>query len=165
MLLLTMAPILCLLLFPFGDGSTVETLDQSYVEYVSGYKAAPFDPVGAAGIFHRTFSTRDSYDEWWRFHISETRFHDLVSRVAKANRGPDVTAVKKFESLPIHWRTSADAPDWWDVENRDGLQSIHWCFKSGGAERHHAWLFVYDSDAGIAWCWHWNHQWAASECP
>ena len=158
------SPILLLFLRPFDFDSSDEVLAQSYNQFAASRKAAWFDPIGASDISHRTSSSRDGYDAWWTFAVSEADFLLLVETITKANHGPAPVTLLSNASPPANWKPQADVPPWWNVGGGANVKGFHWCFAAGVAERHHGWYFEYNSTTGRASCWHWNHQWSSNEC-
>lgn len=142
-----------------------ESTDQTYDQYLASYPHARFPQKGASAISSRTFSTRDGYDTWWRFIISESDFLSTVQKVARNNNGPATVPFHASAEYPQSWKPDAEVPAWWIINGGSHLQCIHWCFKAGEAERHHGWYLVYNPDSTTAWCWHWNHQWSSDQCP
>jgi hypothetical protein len=146
----------------FGGDLTLKSL--SYAEYISQVGVDSFDPTGASDISYRCFSTRDGYDAWWRFTVSQQNYTKLLTAVAKANDGPNPIAESEDTAYPAAWRPDGTAPTWWDRQAGTNAKAVAWCHRAGGAERRHGWYFLYDPDAERMWCWHWNHQWSAAQC-
>ena len=142
-----------------------ESTGQTYEQYAAGSGDGWFDIKGASDISHRTSSTRDGYDAWWRFTISASDFLSIITAVATDKHGPTEIQLASTIDPPSQWTAESEVPAWWEIKGGNNPQSIHWCFKAGTAERHHGWLFVYNQDSNTAWCWHWNHQWSSNECP
>ncbi len=141
-----------------------EYLELTYDEYKAAMRDAYFDPVGASDISQCTSTTRDGYDCWWRFVVSESDFVAIVTEAANEENGPAEVEFSNVADPPVEWREESDIPDWWMVEPGKEPQAIHWCYLVGDAERHHGWYFVHNSETNEAWCWHWNHQWSSNQC-
>jgi hypothetical protein len=141
-----------------------ESTGQTYTQYASSPAGSWVDLKGASDISHRTSSTRDGYDAWWHFTISESDFLSIVRAIAKDNQGPAEIQLMPSADPPQIWTPESEVPEWWVVNGGQKPQSVHWCFMAGDAARHHGWLFVYNPDSNHSWCWHWNHQWSSSEC-
>ena len=137
---------------------------QTYSQYTANGGGDWFDVTGASDISHSTAMTQDGYDAWWRFSVSETDFDRIVTNVVAKESGPEAVVFHKDASKPPKWKPDADPPDWWSAFEADPAKAMHWCHQAGDAERHHGWIFIYDVDGGIAWCWHWNHQWSSAQC-
>jgi hypothetical protein len=155
----------CISAIVIGCDGITESTGRTYEQYVAENGGAWFEPKGASGISQRTSSTRDGYDAWWRFTISESDLLSVVKAVAKDEHGPVEIQLASTADPPSRWAAESEVPAWWEINGGKTPQSIHWCFKAGTAERHHGWLFVYNQDSNTAWCWHWNHQWSSDECP
>jgi len=135
-----------------------------YKQYVADGGDGWFDPVGASDIYQRCCSTRDGYDAWWRFTISQENCDQLVITVAADNNGPDAVEWNETTAYPAEWNPVDSAPSWWGRNAGKNTKSIHWCYQAGSAERHHGWYFLYDPVSQRMWCWHWNHQWSSAKC-
>ena len=147
-------------------GGTNELIEQTYGEYKTALASSSFDPRGASNISVRISSTRDGYDEWWHFTISDSDFEALVTQVAALESGPNEIRFESQSAIPpVNWNAEAEVPPWWTIDGGVTPKAIHWCVDAGGAERHHGWFFLFNSDLQEAWCWHWNHQWSSDECP
>ncbi|GAB5407095.1 MAG: hypothetical protein Aurels2KO_53260 [Aureliella sp.] len=149
---------------PLDFGGDTESKALTYKKYVADGGDAWFDPVGASDIYHRCYSTRDGYDAWWRFIISEDDCHQLVVAVAATNNGPADIEWHTTAAYPTTWQSDDLPPAWWTRNVDDGATSLHWCYDAGSAERRHGWYFLYDAESRTMYCWHWNHQWSSSEC-
>ena len=152
---------------PLDFSGTSETGASTYKQFVSAGgvgENAWFDPVGASDIYFRDDSTRDGYDAWWCFTISENDCDRLLEVIAKANGGPEQIELRPEVDYPSTWRPDVKPPSWWQRNAGENAQSVHWCYPAGDAERHHGWYILYDRDLKKMWCWHWNHQWSSSQC-
>ena len=152
----------CTSALDFGGDTQSKAL--TYTEYVADGGDAWFDPVGASDIYHRCFSSRDGYDAWWRFTISEDDSDELVAAVAHEKNGPKEIEWNGTTAYPTTWEPDDSPPTWWTRNVSDAARSVHWCFDAGAAERHHGWYFLYDPESEMMYGWHWNHQWSSSEC-
>ena len=146
----------------FGGDAELKAL--TYTEYVADGGAVWFDPIGASDIYHRCISSRDGYDAWWRFTISESNSHELVISVARQNEGPTDVKWDDTTAYPRTWRPDDSPPRWWPRNVGSSAKSIHWCYDAGTAERHHGWYFAYDAESQLMSVWHWNHQWSSDQC-
>lgn len=141
-----------------------ETVNQSYERYKKGDFSAWLDPRGASNIDTCCSYYGDGYEAWWRFVVSEQDFETIVSSTAMNDGRGDNRIFEPFSALPPNWKPYAEPPTWWDIQTMLKAKSTHWCCRVGDGERRRGWLFLYSSDAKVAYVWHWNHQWAESEC-
>ena len=148
---------------PSFDRQT-ESTEQTLEQFVADNQNAYFVPRGGSSICQRTASTRDGYDVWWRFDISESDFLSLVKAVAEEKHGPAEVKMSNSPSPPSDWQPTANVPEWWGPGLGMNTQSIQWCFDAGPSDRRHGWFFSYNADTKTAWVWHWNHQWSNCKC-
>lgn len=148
-----------------GDLKRIEeTLNQSYEGYKKSDYSAWLKLYGASNIDTCCSFYGDGYEVWWRLVVSEEDFKTIVRSAAKADNRSDSVEFETFSSLPSNWKPYTDPPTWWEIRSASGAKSIHWCYRVGDGERRRGWLFLYSDDARMAYVWHWNHQWAESEC-
>lgn len=155
---------LLIVLVAIGCVGDTESTELSYQEYTTEVGSDWFDPVGASAIDYRCHSTRDGYDAWWRFTISEKDGDRLVADTAANNNGPTDLAWSQMGNSPATWQPAIVSPKWWPQSTAGEGKSIHWCHDAGSAERHHGWYFCFDPARRVMYCWHWNHQWSSAKC-
>ena len=145
-------------------GGETESTALSYKQYADQELTAWFDPNGARDIYYRCCSTRDGYDAWWRFAIAPDDYRNLLTRIIRANNGPDPIVESNQAAIPSAWRPQGQTPEWWTRGKGKDSKSIVWCYKKSHSDRHHGWYLMYDPDSRSAWIWHWNHQWSSDQC-
>ncbi len=141
-----------------------ESIGQTYEQYKSDKMDDYLDPLGALTIDTQTSFGGDGYEIWWRFAISEEDFKEMVTSTAEAQHWNKSIAFDRLNTPPKNWKSDSPPPKWWAIQKIKDATSTHWCYDDGDAERHRGWFFLYSHDSRIAFCWHWNHQWSATEC-
>lgn len=149
---------------PLDFGGDRELKALAHSEYLSNVGDAWFDPVGASDIYYRCYSTRDGYDAWWRFVISEHDCDRLADLIAENNGGPTVIDWSTSSDYPTSWSPDDAPPGWWSKSSSVKGKSVAWCYRAGAAERHHGWYLLYEVKTKTLYCWHWNHQWSSNQC-
>ncbi|MEX1232427.1 MAG: hypothetical protein WEB58_19430 [Planctomycetaceae bacterium] len=115
-----------------------ESTDKTYDEFIKDGGREWFDPNGASDISQRTSSTRDGYDAWWRFDVTEADFKKIVTEVTKAEHGPADVEFDTSAEPPSEWNAQSDVPTWWTIERGNNPLSIHWCYSVGDAQGNRA---------------------------
>ena len=120
--LLTLALCGCIVLDFGGD---TEHKDLTYDQYTSKVGVGSFDPKGASEIYYRCYSTRDSYDCWWRLTIDNANFDSLLAQMTEnmddqeyaSNNSQRVGPMRKTTTddpaIPSNWPSPDDTPPTW----------------------------------------------------
>ncbi len=131
----------------------------TYEEYCKRFPRKYFDPKGAKSISYRSYTTRDSYDVWWKIEISRKDWLKIVKEIGLTAPRPFSPESKPNGELgvPATWPVPHQpAPDWWlPPRNFGSMIAISQTQKNGRAT---GWYWLYDADSSKAIGWHWNHQ-------
>jgi hypothetical protein len=156
-------------------GGDTEYTSLTYRQYVRKVGVNWFDPRGASEINYRLYSTRDSYDSWWRLTIARTDFDNQLGQMDEDMEDPGyasynserVGPVRKTASnvpaVPTNWPAPCDTPPtWWKRPgNGQHLACTRWELQVDDTVydgRSKGWYWLYDIQSETLWIWHWNHQ-------
>ena len=151
-------------------GGDTEHKNLTYDQYVSMVGTGSFDPKGASEIYYRGYSTRDSYDCWWRLTIDRISFDRLLARMTANMNDPEYASYNSQRvgpvrhstaddpGIPANWPRPCDSPpSWWQRPgDGDHVACTRWELQVDNTSydgRSKGWYWLYDADAATLWIW------------